>query len=184
MFLYLSSFSQKNEAKLLFRDGTEVIGLAKITIDNKIKFKKSKKEDAVKYDFRKVDKVFIKLKRDNYFKEYQYKIELGKNYPKLYEVIIQNNLSLFRLTSNSSSSTLSYSTAFDSFSYYIGKIDEDLVRFICYGGYGLATKSYKKRMRKHFSNCKELMKKVENKDFKRGDIEKIIHYYNGNCTIK
>ena len=41
--------------------------------------------------------------------------------------------------------------------------------------------TFKKDMVNYFQDCPELAQKIENKEFRKADMESLVHYYNSNC---
>lgn len=69
---------------------------------------------------------------------------------------------------------------FPRYSYYIGQKNEDDVEHLYTRGLPFS-KSYKKAMMEKFSDCLSLIKKVEEKEFKKEDVIFSIYYYNEIC---
>lgn len=214
LLLFLTAYSISNaqsiipfvnkykNATIYFRDGTVKEGLGKITLlDDKIKFKANKKADKEIYDYRELDKITFKEKKED--KTYQYKIFKKKNVKKpqypLLEIEVIGNFSLFSKEVTYTASTPgfgghSFSVGGNSFStpatggfnysntykvYYITKKNSDEVYFIfdkkILGG------KFIKSARKYFEDCPLLVEKINSKEFKRNDIIEIIEFYNKNC---
>lgn len=50
--------------------------------------------------------------------------------------------------------------------------------------FGNISKNFKKTASEYFKDCPELVKKIEDKTFKKDDIEEVVRFYNAHCTAK
>lgn len=193
------------KATIYFRDETKKEGLAKVTFfDSKIKFKKNKKSEKVIYNYMDIDKLTILEGKENV--TYQYKIHKHKDFKKpqypLLEIVTIGKISLFSKDVTHTSSTpgfgsfsvngsgsASYSPSMGGFSnsyssiiYYLSKDNSDEIFY--YMDKNILGGKFKKTASKYFKDCPELVKKIQSKEFKRGDIVEIVEYYNENCGEK
>lgn len=69
---------------------------------------------------------------------------------------------------------------FNRISYYIGKTEDYEVEHLY--DFGLPfSKSFKKAMNQKFSDCPDLMKKVDDKTFTKKDVVQVLYFYNNFC---
>ncbi|MEZ4852991.1 hypothetical protein [Flavobacterium sp.] len=47
--------------------------------------------------------------------------------------------------------------------------------------FGYIGNSFKKFINNYFKDCQKLISKVENKEFKKKNLEEIVEFYNSNC---
>lgn len=105
---------------------------------------------------RPYNNIFLKLEMDGYIKIFKY-----------YHTKTMTNYSKDRI---STGSTSMYGTE----SFYIQKGE---------GKLNLLNKFvYRKELFKYFNDCPDLVKKIENKEFRKKDIKSIIIYYNTKCV--
>jgi len=76
-----------------------------------------------------------------------------------------------------------YAIDFERYSYYVGLGASDQVKHLYTKGLPFA-KSFKKSISKYFKDCPELIDKVENKEFSKNEIWKILEFYNRQCMEK
>lgn len=69
---------------------------------------------------------------------------------------------------------------FPRYSYYIGIKDSTEVEYLYTRGLPFA-RSFKKAIKKKFSDCPSIIKKVESKEFTKEDIIMLVYYYNVKC---
>lgn len=173
------------EATIFFRDGTQKKGLGKLAkLGSKIKFKETKKDEPIIYDYRKVSGFTIKYAHEN--TEYEYKIIEGKTGAKLLRVKERGALNLYYTIAKSGgwstgpNGVMTYSGGFDTEIYYLGDKDASIV-YETQGLIGISKKKFKKLTDKFFSKCAELVKKIKNKEYKKRHIVEIVTYYNSKC---
>jgi len=76
-----------------------------------------------------------------------------------------------------------YAIDFERYSYYVGHGTNDQVKHLYTKGLPFA-KSFKKSISKYFKDCPELIDKVENKEFSKNEIWKVLEFYNRHCMEK
>ena len=186
----LNVIAQKGEATLFFRDGTKIEGLARITKFSEIKFQKSKESKKITYNYKNIDKITIWEKKRKEYVEYVYKVPIGVK-PMLLEIILKGNISIFRKTqlnfdrtfgtvlymTNNDNKILAYRLGYISVSPYKRLFSEHMP------DYNTRNKSIKRKLFKRIKGCKEILNKIENKDFHKKGILDIVNYYNDNCHV-
>lgn len=205
LFLFLVSgniysqglFSSMEEGTLIFKDGTQKDGLIKI-VGNTVKYRISKEDEKIKYDHTELYRVFFKdPERTDFLYEFV-SLKLYNN-PQLLKVEIDNNLSLYCNNVSSYSGPaggfsggavgmsmgggmgMSVGGANSTTVYYIKKKDELVATtLVVYGSF--PTKSFKKTVRSYFTDCPELIEKVNKKEFRKKHFMEIVDFYNENCS--
>jgi hypothetical protein len=194
-----STKAQYKKAELHFRDGTIKKGLAKHPFaSSKLKYKVEEESDPVIYSYKKVDRFFFTTeeKGDEVKTEYQYKIVVRQVTPKLMEVYLRGRISLYGIEKTNSGYGMAMGgfggsgggVAFSagvggtSTTYYLGKIDSDVVEKVS-SKEKLSFRRFKKIVLKHFKNCNELVEKTKNKNkyLRKETIFSIVKFYNKNC---
>jgi hypothetical protein len=107
--------------------------------------------------FTNCDNIFLKLEIDGKLKLFSY-------------YYTQQSAGYY----NAATGTMSGGSAYSIEKYILQKGNEELVQ-----PYGLG---FKKDMAEYFSDCLELAQKIRNKEFRKNDIEAIVHYYNSHCN--
>lgn len=184
------SYSQRQKATLFFKDGTKIEGLAKITsFGDKIKFKKNKKSEKVFYNSQQIDKIVIR--ENDVDKTYQYKIIKNKNTPQLLEPLKEGKVTLYRDLKQGYNPGMSMGGfgaggmtfgggSYSISSYYVSKDGGNIVIHLGDSG-TIFTKNFKKAASEYFSDCAELVKKIETREYKKRHIVEIVEFYNENC---
>ncbi len=188
MIAFSSAFSQNTKAVLIFKDGTSQEGLAKITASGLVKYRKAKGEKRVKYNFDKFE--YIKLYESNGINNYVRRKVKGQLQPKILQVVTKGKVTLYKV--NSSGMTPMNMGGPGGFgaapvmyhhysinSYYVQKEGEQVVTHL--GSTELFSKNFKKAASTYFQDCSELVEKIQNKEYKKKDIENVVRFYNERC---
>ena len=186
-FLFLSKgISQNKNATLYFKNGTTLVGLAKITKFNEVKFRKSKGSKKSKFNSKTISRIIIQERTNNI--EYVYRTIKDRNHPILIEPIEKGEITIYKenqVNYNGSMSVILYiSKGNGNMAFKLGVVP--------YKDFSIFDKKYRpeynpraKRMLKTILNevkdCSELMKKIESKEFKKKGLLDIAKYYNKNC---
>lgn len=172
--------AQYNQGKIQFIDGTELIGLLKITKGDDVKFKKDADSKVIEYDDDLIKS--FEFTENNVLRKFIYSETTHINNEnsktdkmhKLLEIIINGKISLFKYYSNINN--MGFIT------YYLKKESDKLPIFYYAEGY-----FYKQKfipfVSNYFSDCVDLVEKVKakTKDFKHKDYKKVVEYYNKEC---
>lgn len=180
-------FDKKEKATIYFRDSTIQKGYAKI-IGSVIKYKKDKNSKKQVFDERNVKKIVFEKPGIDLILEY--KIVKGTKTPLLLEPIVKGTITLYRDTwmankwkangeINNSNISSTYYNSYKITDYYISKNNEIFVEKIT--STHPFSKNFKKAASIYFKNCPELVEKIESKEFKKGDIRRVVRYYNTKC---
>ena len=97
------------------------------------------------------------------------KIELDGNLKLFSYYYTQHSAGMY----NGASGTMSMGYSYGAGGYILQKGDEELKR--------PAGLSFKKDMIEYFNDCPILAQKIENKEFRKNDLEFIVKFYNSNC---
>ncbi len=191
--------AQKNRAVLYLRSGDTIKGLAKITVDNKILYRKDKKSKRETHDHQTLKKVKINVKGTR--KEFEYKLVKTKKYakPKLMTPITLGKINLYKIDVTIMSNAIVGGPQinntigggfglgvnnFNDFSinnYYVGKGDTDFVEKLTSSNNRLFEKSFKKAASEYFKDCSKLVEMIQSKEFRKRDLEEIVEFYNEDC---
>ena len=181
--------AQKSKAVLTFKDGTVKNGLGKLISRNRVKFRSHKKAKPIKYHFKNLETVKMIQKEDSL--TYVYIRVNNKKKPRVLEVKVAGILSLYEL------SQTHYSAghfggpggfgggfvpvyAYNINNFYVRKAGQKEATHL--GSNQLFTKNFKKAASTYFKDCPSLVQKIQSRTFKKRDLEKIVNYYNRNCT--
>ena len=182
LLIILSQFlvAQKlSKAKILFTNDKVIEGFAFIG-DSYVSFQQE--IDGRKITYRPLGIKSVFVYQDN--EEIEYRFRKFKNQYVLMRVIIDGNISLLskayyynlgvggNYSTNSAAGTLTH--------FFLNRKDEkDVVRILTKGK--AIDKSFRKTAIEFFKDCPELVKKLDDKIFKKDDIEQVVNYYNKNC---
>lgn len=191
LFLLITTFcfSQRQQFTIHKNDG-----------DKYITNKYSEKKDGIKFktengDFKNVkwpqlDKIVSsgKKEKDNYTLKY---IKFNGN-GALMEEMISGTWSLYKqenrvpirvdsneLNTNGIGTPNTRTIASNTIEWYVVKEGEAKAHYL--KGNNLAYGSFKENAIKYFEDCEILVKKIEEKDFKRKDVAEMVEFYNENC---
>ena len=176
-FIFLFHLNAQYDNKLVLKDGTVLIGRAWSKGKNYVMFKPSKKEKKIKY---KRELVYSREDTDpktGIKKTFFYKKIKGKKEIRSLKKHVSGRLEGYLLPVHVNIPNGGYGYFED---YCIGKSDEDSVMLL---NYGPKFKKFQKVIDYYFSDCPELVSKINNLEFGEGveSIEKMINYYNQNC---
>lgn len=188
-----SLFKSYEKGTITFRNGEEKTGFIKISISDKIKFKKTKKDKKIVLGHKKVKKIkFL------YGDEYLYKISVKSSRVLLIKRQIIGKLELYSyersspglMTPNGMMMGGNTSTA-----YLIGKRDSDLIEPLPMNP---KKNKFRKIMMKYASDCPEFLKLIKDKKSVKENfakdysgfflnqgtaaVEDMINFYNENCN--
>lgn len=186
--LNLASTKNFKKATLFLKDGSKKEGFVDFNylVNHKIKFKKTLSDKKEKYDSRKVKKLYFNLDSTSYFYR---KIGSTRNFVLLKLINETEKISLFTaLNKKEDSQSLPFSISgngigikiFDSKPkfyetiFFAKNIDDKAFYF----NNNTQSLSFKKSINRYFSDCKELVEKVNNNEFKKEDIISVIKFYN------
>ena len=181
--------AQKTKATLTFKDGTVLEGLGKLTMDEKIKFRKAKKEKKVWYSLSdNLEKAMIL--EQGVWVTYVYKKVKDRTMGKVLREVLVGKVSLYsRISSGTMMAPIggaggggapmmmhSYSIE----NSYVRREGESQVTHL--GSNQPFTKNFKKAASKYFEDCPVLVKKIQNKEYKKRHLKEIVSFYNRRCT--
>lgn len=179
--------AQNTKAILIFKDGTQLEGLAKLNLWEKIKFRKGKGDKRERYTFDEVDT--LKLFKDTEPTIYvRVKIE-DKDNPKVLELanqgknvvsyrdVVRGSMMMTPMP-NSGMMTTGY---WGSMTYsYLRKTKEKEATYLASSAW--VALNFRKKASEFFTDCPALVSKIQNRELKRADLEEIIDYYNTQCN--
>lgn len=184
------SFGQKTRAELIFKDGTTLKGFGEPTNVNTIRFKKERKAKKQFFSFEEVDTV--KVYHDFEPTIYVLVNIQDKSNSKVLEMArAGKNVVYFRDISQGYTAPMAtpiaggtimmsgggfYNTKYS----YVRKTNEEKAVFL--GSSNWMSKNFKNAASNFFSDCPELVEKIETKKFKKRDLKEIIEFYNTDCN--
>jgi len=181
-FLWNVSFAQSNEATLFFKDGTSVKGFGTIK-KNKIQFRASLNDEPDLWDEVLVESIVFDPE-DTFVKYAFVKPDKMSKY-KIMKVITEGEVTLYEhvvidyfdfddppFTINLPG-TQHQPYQPEKTRHYVQKKKEEFPTLLK-DGFG--------RIKKYFSDCETLVKKIENNQFYRNEIQQIVEYYNDICA--
>ncbi|RZS98804.1 hypothetical protein [Aquimarina brevivitae] len=186
------AYSQRNKAILVFKDGTKIEGLAKINRAGIIKFRKAKGEKRVKYSFETLQYATL-YDRDGGNTYFRLKVK-GQSSPEILQRMQSGKVSLYKINTSGVNTMMMgggagggfgapmvMTTPYSINDYYVKKEGEEAVTHL--GSTQLFSKNFKKAASDYFADCPVLVEKIQQREFKKKDIEAIVRFYNSQCTI-
>ncbi len=174
-----SQFTNSYESAILtFRDNTIKKGEVKI-LDDQRTIRYRNKSEGIKNEYNYKNIKEVQITKDGVIKRYNYKIISGIK-PMLMRVIkeYKGKINLYAIDySKDWGGIINYYCH-----YYVNMGKGHTVEKLGSSEIIFGNKKFKKQIKKIFKKCPKLIKKVENKEFKRTkNIEEIIEYYYENC---
>ena len=164
---------------VVLKNGQELKGLIYREVNLNIRFKMTRDDKLNKIKKEEISEIKIS---DNIFKYVNY-LNGSKTKILALEKIIDGDVSLFvrREYHKERSLTGSYSSFRGSYEkhYYIGNSNGESLIYLKFAN--SYSSKFLKRTDKYFSDCPELIQKIDNRGFERNDIEGIVNYYNSEC---
>jgi hypothetical protein len=186
LLISLNCFTQ-TKATILKTNGEVLKGFAYVSSydSNIIKFKKNINDKPKKFGHKDIKKVFFIL-GDESFIEYQFK-KISKRKFQLMKVLIKGKLNLYSFTDSVLYNTQSSGEGFGNVS--IGKLHTSTHFYLSKNEYGIVDefpnksvfKSFKKNASTYFNDCNELVKKINNREFKNSNVIEVVEFYNSTC---
>lgn len=187
--------AQKTQAIITFENGKTMKGFGKLAVKSStglifLKFRKTKKDNPIKFIFSDFKNVQI---YDNHkITSYLYVNVKDENEPKVLEEVAAGNVSLYKhvyqkqnpgfsgASFGSMGSGFSIGTNYIISNYYVKKGNEPVAFHL--GSNQSFSKNFKKEAADYFSDCPELVARIESKEFKILDLAEIIKFYNEHCN--
>jgi len=190
ILISLNCNSQNQKATLYLKTGDTIHGLAKIKAFGKIKFrynKKSKKEIYSPYQLIKFDIIQQGSKTTNIYKYVQGN-QLSTS-RKCMTLITEGKIDLYRISVSGTHPSMGFggggmggmTVSYSMDNYYVSKDDSDVVTKLTTVGTFFG-KSFKKAASEYFSDCQDLVDRIQNKTYRKRDIEEIVRFYNTKCN--
>ncbi len=172
LLLPITINAQKSEATLIFKDGSVLKGLGRLTNANTIRFRQTKKDKKQIYTFKEVDT--LKVHYDYGTTTYIEAAIENREEPKVLEVIMVSNSIAYYHRYN-------YFTAMGGTSthYYLKRKSDNQV--IHFGSNQLGTLNFKKVATTFFSDSEELVQAIEEEKYGRYQLKEIIEVYEEKC---
>lgn len=180
-------FAQKTKAELILKDSTHLIGLGKLTNKGQIKFRKTKKDKPIKYDFS--DLAFVKIEEYDGAKEYVQKPVKDRTTPEILTVIKKGKVNLYKTifagynyappVGPNGFGAGGVGVAYSINHFYVSKEGEEEVTHL--GSTHIFSKNFKKAASEYFKDCPVLVEKIQVREYKKRNIEELVAFYNTEC---
>jgi hypothetical protein len=176
------SFAQKEKGTVTLIDGTILNGY--VSVSNKIKFRSSLEEKSTTYDYESAKEATVVDKKGKESK-FEYVVIKENKKPIILEILVDGFLRLY--TENTTQYTSSFGGGGmggfrSSSTYYLKKQTEEIAQQCA--AFGYIGNSFKKFINSYFTDCPEIITKVEKKEFKKKNYDEIVEFYNSNCATK
>ena len=180
-FQAMAQFSEPYRiSKVVLKNGETLLGMGK-TKSKGFKFKAKGELDAIFIEFSKID--FVQQEYSNNEKKVFrfFQTNSDSSFIKLEELVTGEHVALYaNIYTVNSGGVGEMSIPQTVVKYYIKKNEETKLTLL--GPYSPLTNNLKEKVVDYFSDCTELIQKIENKDFRMRDgLEQIVAFYNKNC---
>tara|TARA_R110000796_G_scaffold252631_1_gene389204 strand:+ start:89140 stop:89751 length:612 start_codon:yes stop_codon:yes gene_type:complete len=182
--------AQKTEGTLVFKNGDIKEGLVKLAGSKSVKFKATKKEKPITYDFSDLE--YAKIKNGDQSSLYTNVVVEGKDDPIVLEEIVKGKVTLYHLDSKGYSPGISVMGGVGGAPMYTGGnfyeiknlyvLKKGETHAIHLGSNQLFSKNFKAAASEFFKDCTHLVTKIQNKEFKKKEIKAIVEFYNTQCN--
>jgi hypothetical protein len=191
LIISLNCKSQNQKATLYFRNGDTIQGLAKMSAWGKIRFRKNKQSTTENYDGKTVSKFDIEEDSSYIPNTYIYKLLQNKDYssrPVLMKMITEGKINLYKITTTGTSAPMGFGgmgmgmgMSYSYENYYVCRDNSDIVIKLTTLGTFMG-ENFIKAASEYFNDCIDLVNKIENKVYRKKDIEEIVKFYNTKCN--
>ena len=187
LILSTTLYAQKTKMVLRYQDDKTISGYGKLINEKKIRFKTSKKAKAKKMGYEDLKTLeSIKYYSGDEIEIYEF-VKLKDKKIKLLELMVKGRVTLYkrvRITSGGympmgNGGVHIWMGANVMKNYYVKRQDEKVATHL--GSNQLFTKSFKKAMSAYVKDCPSLVKKIQNRTYKKKNLIEIVEYYNENC---
>lgn len=183
------ALAQNKKGVVYLNDGSQLKGLVKLTKGNKVKYRLNKESEKRIFNKHSVDRVVL-FKEDGELEEFAFRqIERSSiSSIKVMQVITRGKITLYKVVTHGThyyggglpGQAPMMGASYSISNYYVGKEDSKLVNQITSKG-ALFEKNFKKAAMNYFKDCPALVKLIENKTYRKRDLEEIVKYYNEKC---
>jgi hypothetical protein len=189
------NFNESNyqKATLFLINKDTLYGFARINDFNTVHFKKERSDKKVKFTHKKL--VGLQLVKDNFIKNFKYKLLVGegpvllkKNNEGVLKLYTQSSFVLDNEVTNVSNHGVFFSMntgsgqLYEFKRYYLSKKgSKHSVIKIWSDTNGRSNKIFRKRIVKYFKDCKLLVAKIKQGVYQKWRINDIVRDYNRNC---
>ncbi len=191
IFTISISYAQLKPVTITFKNGEILKGIGKKKAYT-FKYKTDENAKAQEFEFSKIKSVEIDFSYDQKVIYKFFQVKDSEYFIAVQELVSGNKAELFTTsaTFNSGGMGMGMGMGMGGMSmgmgsqtvtyYYIKKPNEDTLTE--FGAYSPLTNDLKGKVKDYFSDCKILIEKLENREFKvREGLEKIVIFYNKNC---
>lgn len=178
----LSGLSQNKPCTIYFKDNTTIVGLGKLKLDGTLKFRLNEDSKSKFYDGNSIDKVEMEDQI------YQYKT-IQEDFPIWMKLLIKGKVNLYTndVTGYSYMGGAGMGNGMGGMSYggtvtyyYVShEGDTEVFKITAIGTF---SKNFKNAASDFFKDCPLLVEKIQNKAFKKGDMEEVVKFYNSQCN--
>ncbi|MGK4566630.1 hypothetical protein [Flavobacterium sp. 3HN19-14] len=177
ILISLQSYCQKDKGTITLNNGKILSGLLKVTATS-FKFKENENSETIKYDYNTATSAIV-INSKNEALKYGYVYVDYQEKPLLLTVINDGFLKLYAEYISSYNGMGFRSTS----TFHIKRTTDKIGQYFVAYGY-IPKIGFKKVVESYFSDCPQIQEKVENGEFKKGDFENIVNFYNQHCASK
>lgn len=170
---------------LHFKDGTTKTGTIKMGA-KKLKYRASKKDKFEEIDLSTLDYGVTTYKKKDITETWGYaSVKKGKKPILMQITYLGENIRLYEwnagdVSRGASSGSVSGGVSVSVIRHFAQRTDENFATMLRSGT--VMGKSFEKRARPYFKDCKSLLKLLGKDGYKKGDIKAVIEYYDNECS--
>ncbi len=189
ILIFQNGFSQYiwTEGEIYFKNGKTLEGLVRIPLvskdliafgnKEKVRYRKSENDDTIKYGREVVNKIVFNCENSENI-TFMY-VPLRKNKYSLFAILNVGKVVLYGRMVNMTSTSVTGSMSFTGLNeLYIKRKEEDVATALLTAR---SSKSFRKRAIKYFSDCTNVVTKLENKIYTKENALAIVSEYNNSC---
>jgi len=188
LILSTVAFSQNQKCIIHFKDGKTLEGLGRLKFDGRVKFRLNEDADSEFINSEQISTV--EVENDENLQTFVYK-KVKDDYPIWMKIIITGKVNLY--TNDVSGFNFSTINAQPGFGggiamggggaityFYVDHEGESEVFKIA--STGTIGGNFRNSASYFFKDCPVLIEKIQNKTYKKSNLEEIVAFYNSNCT--
>ena len=187
-FTFCISNAQMKPVSITFRNGEILKGMGK-TKAYTFKYKIDENAKAQEFEFSTIKSVEVEISYGEKVTNKFFQVKDSENFIAVKELVSGSKAELYTTSFSFNTGGMGMSgTGMGGMgmgsqtvtNYYIKKTNEDKLTEM--GAYSPLSNDLKARVKTYFSDCKSLIEKLENREFKvREGLEDIVTFYNKNC---
>lgn len=181
VFLFSLCSAQMKQIEITLKTGVVLKGIGKIKSDT-FKYKADKNDEAQEFAFAEVKSAEFESDEDEKVVYRCFQTQENDEYIAVVEKAFGDKVELYTRTFVYNTVGMNGMQNFQQSTFYYVKKNSD-EKLTALGEYNIIFNSLKSKVKDYFSDCSNLVDKLENRELKvRKGLEEIVEFYNKNCN--